>query len=150
MNVKAKRALGVLAGLILGLGAGVRFAVAADEAPPKPLVCSFPSGSSHTYEKGSFQTQTPAPLSFEIADIDLDKQSAALVAADGGKAGKLALARAIGANHFLEIANEGFWTITTVYDRDAATGQHPAVHSRHLGVVGQPLVAQYTGSCREK
>jgi len=58
--------------------------------------------------------------------------------------------RALNANHFLEVANEGFLNLTTVYDKDPTTGTHPAVHSRHLGVLGEPVFAQYAGFCTEK
>jgi hypothetical protein len=120
------------------------------EGVPGALVCEFKSGSVASYEGGAFEVKPPSPIGFSIDSIDLEKLSAALDAGNGGPKGKLAIARAIGANHFLEIVSEGFWTITTIYDKDPATGLHPAVHSRHLGVVGQPLVAQYTGACREK
>jgi hypothetical protein len=40
--------------------------------------------------------------------------------------------------------------ITTVYDRDEASGKYPAVHSRHLAILGQPVVAQYQGFCEAK
>lgn len=115
-----------------------------------PLVCTFAVGISGSYEAGGFQTKPPGPISFEIADINLDGQSASIATGSGGTNGKLAIARAIGANHFLEIGNEGFWNITTIYDKDATTGAHPAVHSRHSAVVGQPHVAQYTGICKAK
>ena len=45
---------------------------------------------------------------------------------------------------------EGFLNLTTVYDRDAATGAHPAVHSRRFGLLGQPVYAHYTGACQPK
>jgi hypothetical protein len=44
--------------------------------------------------------------------------------------------------------NEGFLNLTTVYDKDAATGTYPAVHSRHFGLMGQPVFAQYAGTCK--
>ncbi len=56
--------------------------------------------------------------------------------------------RAINANHFIEAVNEGFLNLTTIYDKDPATGLYPAVHSRHFGILGQPVFGQYTGSCR--
>jgi hypothetical protein len=113
------------------------------------FTCSFVSGTSTSYEAGDFATKPPQPLAFEIADIALEAQTARLVM-NGQKAGELKIVRAINANHFLEVVNEGFLNLTTVYDKDAATGKHPAVHSRHLGVVGQPVFAQYAGFCTEK
>jgi hypothetical protein len=135
--------------LLVAILVGGLSARAADATAPGTLACSFTAGTSGSYEAGKFSTQAPAPIGFSILDIDLDKQSAALDVGSGVK-GKLAVARAVGANHFLEIATEGYWNITTVYDRDPATGRHPAVHSRHLGVVGAPVFALYTGTCEGK
>ena len=36
----------------------------------------------------------------------------------------------------------------TIYTKDEKSGAHPAVHSRHFGLFGEPLIAQYTGSCK--
>ena len=60
------------------------------------------------------------------------------------------LVRALNANSFLEVANEGFLNLTTVYDRDATSGTYPAVHSRHFGIIGQPVFGQYAGTCKAK
>jgi hypothetical protein len=120
------------------------------QGEPKGYVCSFAAGTSSSYENGGFKVTPPAELNFEIADIDLDQQTARLVTDGQQKPGALKIVRAINANHFLEVVNEGFLNLTTVYDKDAATGSHPAVHSRHLGVLGQPVFAQYAGFCTEK
>ena len=117
---------------------------------PQGLACKFTAGSVTSYENGAFESKTPAPLSFEIASIDLEGQAARLVTESGASPGTLRIVRAINANHFLEVVNEGFLNLTTVYDKDPATGSYPAVHSRHLGLLGQPVFAQYSGSCREK
>ncbi|MEX0644538.1 MAG: hypothetical protein WD076_04465 [Parvularculaceae bacterium] len=138
------------------LGFGFLFAAfgwadpVAAQAEPKGYMCSFSSGTSSSYENGGFKVTPPAELNFEIADIDLDQQTARLVTDGQQKPGALKIVRAINANHFLEVVNEGFLNLTTVYDKDAATGSHPAVHSRHLGVLGQPVFAQYAGFCTEK
>lgn len=55
--------------------------------------------------------------------------------------GKLRIVRALNANSFLEVVDEGFLNLTTIYDLDPATGTYPAVHSRHFGVIGQPVFA---------
>ena len=53
---------------------------------------------------------------FEIASIDLDKQTASLII--GGKTSNtLKAVRALNANTFIEVANEGFLYLTTIYDR---------------------------------
>ena len=132
--------------LSMVLMAVVAPALAADEEEKeKSFDCTFSQGTTWSYEGGTFKSKPPAPLSFTITDIDLERQSAKLVTGD--KTGALKIVRALNANHFLEVVNEGFLNLTTVYDRDPATGVHPAVHSRHLGVLGQPVFAQYAGTC---
>lgn len=85
----------------------------------------------------------------QIASIDLDKQTASLII--GGKTSNaLKAVRALNANTFIEVANEGFLYLTTIYDRDPTTGNYPAVHSRHFGLFGQPMFAQYEGHCTAK
>ena len=122
----------------------------AGEDLPANLHCTFDAGASGTYEAGSFASKTPTPLSFDIDAVDLEAQSAILNAGADGKGGKLNVVRAINANHFLEAVNEGFLNLTTVYEKDAATGKYPAVHSRHFGLLGQPVFGQYTGFCTPK
>jgi hypothetical protein len=133
--------------LLLGAMASVP---ARGQDEPKHFVCSFAAGNSWSYDGGSFKTTAPAPLTFEITDIDLDAQSARLVTDGRDQPGTLKIVRAINANHFLEVMNEGFLNLTTVYDRDPATGAYPAVHSRHFGLIGQPVFAQYAGTCQAK
>jgi hypothetical protein len=58
--------------------------------------------------------------------------------------------QAVNATHFLEVVTEGYLNITTIYDKDEASGKYPAVHSRHLGILGQPVVTQYQGFCEGK
>lgn len=116
---------------------------------PNKLICDFSNGSSWTYDAGQFKSQSSAPLKFEIDSIDLENQAAKLVGSKGKTAGKLRVVRAINANHFIEVATEGYLNLTTIYDVDPKNGVHPAVHSRHLGIVGSPVFGQYTGFCRE-
>ena len=116
---------------------------------PKHFACDFDKGYSWTYEAGKFKSAPPADLSFEIGNIDLYKQTASLIV--GGKTNNtLKAIRALNANTFIEIANEGFMNLTTIYDLDPATGKYPAVHSRHFGLFGQPMFAQYEGHCTAK
>ena len=117
---------------------------------PKDLKCTFDTGHAWSYKEGEFSSKAPALLTFEITQIDLDGQSARLLTGGHDNPGTLKIVRAINANHFLEVVNEGFLNLTTVYDKDPATGVHPAVHSRHFGLLGQPVFAQYAGSCTGK
>lgn len=121
----------------------------ADERGPTHFACDFSTGYSWTYDAGKFRSEPAKDLAFEIGSIDLDKQSATLIL-DGKPANPLKIVRALNANTFLEVVNEGFLNITTVYDRDPATGTYPAVHSRHFGLFGQPMFAQYAGTCTTK
>jgi hypothetical protein len=122
---------------------------AADEGP-KAFSCRFDTGHSWTVEAGKFKSDAPAALAFDITEINLDAQSAKLISAGSAAPGTVRIVRALNANHFLEVANEGFLNLTTIYDLDAAAGAHPAVHSRHFGLMGQPIFAQYAGLCTPK
>jgi hypothetical protein len=119
-------------------------ASAADE--PKAFSCEFNEGLTYTYDKGAFISEKASPLSFGIEAINAAAQTAALKTRGG--TGQLRIVQAVNAMHFLEIVTEGFMHITTVYDKDEAKGAYPAVHSRHFGLFGQPLVTQYQGFCR--
>ncbi len=120
------------------------------EDEPRSFTCTFAAGNAATFEDGAFKSKSPEPITFAITDIDLDKQTAQLMPEGSTKPGSLKIVRSINANHFLEVVNEGFLNLTTVYDKDATSGTYPAVHSRHFGVLGQPVVAQYTGTCTAK
>lgn len=124
---------------------GSEAALAQDDFPTH-FACDFAQGYSWTYDAGKYHMTPPADLAFEIGKIDLEHQTALLIL-DGKPANGLKVVRAINANHFIEVVNEGFLNLTTIYDRDPATGKYPAVHSRHFGLFGQPVFAQYAGSC---
>ncbi|MEQ1716106.1 MAG: hypothetical protein ABL907_09005 [Hyphomicrobium sp.] len=119
------------------------------DVAPLGLACRFEAGNTWSYDAGKFKSVPPSPLTFEIAEINLEKQSAQLIT-DDKATGSLRIVRALNANHFLEVANEGFLNLTTIYDKDPATGTLPAVHSRHFGILGQPVFAQYAGFCTPK
>lgn len=119
------------------------------EGSPKGFDCAFARGVASGYEAGHFSHKDPDPLAFGILDVDLEGQSARLAIPGAATAG-LRVVRAINANHFLEVVNEGFLNLTTVYDLDEKAGAHPAVHSRHYGVLGAPVFAQYAGFCKPR
>ena len=138
------------AAVALSLAAAGGMAAAAEENP-KNLTCSFPDGASQSYTAGgTFESKASTPLSFSVQDIDLEKQTATLKATPDAQPGKLSVVRAINANHYLEVVNEGFLNLTTVYDKDEKAGKYPAVHSRHGGVLGSPVFGQYTGFCTDE
>lgn len=132
----------------LGLFAllALRPASASEEA--KGYTCTFVAGSAFAYAKGRFKQTKAGAVQLEIANIDHARQEAALVS--GERRSTLRIIRAVNAVHFLEAVGEGFLNLTTIYDRDAGAATHPAVHSRHFGVLGQPIVSQYRGSCAAK
>ena len=131
----------VIALALLALPAPVS---AAEE--PKAFACVFDDGTTYSYDKGTFTSEKASPLSFGIEAINAAAQTAALKTRGG--TGQLRIVQAVNAMHFLEIVTEGFMHITTVYDKDEAKGAYPAVHSRHFGLFGQPLVTQYQGFCQ--
>ena len=130
--------------LIALLAAGP--ARSADE--PKAFLCTFSNGTAYVYEKGEFVAEKGAPLTFGIAAINPQAQTADLKTERG--TGSLKIVRAVNAMHFLEVVTEGWLHITTIFDKDDAKGAYPAVHSRHFGLLGQPIVTQYQGFCSAK
>lgn len=121
-------------------------AFAADAATG--FACTFKAGSTLSYTNAKFRRAVAKPLAFDIGSIDLAGQKAELVTTKGR--GELKIVRALNANHYLEVVAEGFLNITTVYDFDVKAKAHPAVHSRHFGLFGEPVVAQYQGFCTPK
>ena len=115
---------------------------------PKGFTCAFDAGAAYSYAGGTFKPEKASPITFEIGNISAEIQSADLVTATGSR--PLRVVRAVNALHFLEVVGEGFLNMTTVYDRDDAKGAFPAVHSRHFGVLGQPVIGQYQGFCQAK
>ena len=112
---------------------------------PKAFNCTFTEGVTHSYNNGAFVAEKASPLMFGISAIDTKAQSAELKTRGG--TGQLRIVQAVNAMHFLEVVTEGFLHLTTVYDKDETKGAYPAVHSRHFGLFGQPLVTQYQGFC---
>lgn len=113
---------------------------------PKAFSCTFVEGVTHSYDNGAFTAEKASPLAFGIAAIDTQAQTAEIKTRGG--TGHLRIVQAVNAMHFLEVVTEGFLHVTTVYDKDPAKGAYPAVHSRHFGLFGQPLVTQYQGFCQ--
>lgn len=143
MTARRKEFWVFVCGCVMVAGSGARAAEL-----PSQLTCDFATGTTSSYDAGVFKSKPSAALKFGIQKIDLARQSAEFIVAGNDDPGHLAIARAVGANHFLEVVTEGYWNITTVYDLDPGTKRYPAVHSRHFGLVGQPVVAQYIGSCQ--
>ena len=123
-------------------------ALPAAAAEPAGFVCTFSAGTAHAYDKGQFLAEKVAPLTFSIAAVNASAQSADLKT-ERGTTG-LRLVQAVNATHFLEVVTEGYLNITTIYDKDEVSGKYPAVHSRHLAILGQPVVTQYQGFCEAK
>ncbi len=110
--------------------------------------CTFPSGQVNTFENDVYQPAQAERLVFKIGDVNLAGQKASLVTPAGKS--ELKIVRAIGANHFLEVVTEGFLNITTIYGSPTGDGSLPAVHSRHFGLLGTPVVSQYHGTCKKE
>src|ERR1700730_3052855 len=70
---------------------------AADE--PTALQCTFTSGQSYVFEKGQFVLEKVSPLTFGIASINAQAQTADLITERG--TGTLRLVHASNATHFL-------------------------------------------------
>jgi hypothetical protein len=117
-------------------------------ADAKGYVCTFTVGTAQVYGNGVFKAEPASPLSLEIGEINMPAQTAVQVGTTGTV--PLKIVRAVNALHFIEVVSEGFLNLTTIYDRDDTKGANPAVHSRHFGILGEPVVSQYQGYCQAK
>ena len=129
--------------LALALACLLASPCAADE--PKAFTCTFATGIAYAYDKGAYMAEKASPLL--LRHRCHRRRGADRRAEDPGRDGALRIVQAVNAMHFLEVVTEGFLNVTTVYDKDEAKGAYPAVHSRHFGLFGQPLVTQYQGFC---
>ena len=137
---------GALAALVAGAVVITTEDAQAAEPDPATYACEFQTGTSRLYIDHAFKAAPAKPLRFKVESIDFDTQSARLETEVG--TGPLRIVRAVGATHFLEVVAEGFLNITTIYAFDPKQKSYPAVHSRHIGLLGEPIVAQYVGFCK--
>jgi len=138
----------VKSGLAVLLALGVHLAAEPALAElPSALTCTYAEGGAWAFEKQAFAAKPVEGLSFVIADIDRNTMTARLDRKEGLVV--LRMVQAVDAHHFIEVGVEGFLNLTTVYEVQA-DGSFPAVHSRHVAVLGEPLVSQYRGVCRAK
>ena len=115
---------------------------------PKSYGCRFENGAAHVFDQGRFKPEPAGAMEFEIGSIDADAQTAEMKTARGPV--QLKTVQAVSAIHFLEVVGEGYLNVTTIYDRADPDAPFPAVHSRHFGVLGQPVISQFLGHCRAK
>ena len=111
---------------------------------PAMLSCTFLEGGAWAFEQGKFEVKPVDKFAFVIRDIDRTAMTARIERKDG--LAILRMVQAVDALHFIEVGVEGYLNLTTVYEKQAS-GDHPAVHSRHVAVLGEPLVSQYRGTC---
>lgn len=139
----------VAAAILALVVAGSACPAVAQETPlPKGLTCKFETGNVYEFAQGRFAPKPAGAYAFEIVDIDLSIGIAMLKGPEATS--PLKIVRAIGAHHFIEVSSEGFLNLTTVYDPPQVTDRYPAAHSRHFGVLGEPLISQFAGSCAAK
>jgi hypothetical protein len=135
---------------VVGVAVLLAFAspASASTEDAKGYTCTFKIGAAYAQTKGRFKQTKAGPVTLDIAGVNHAKQEAELVS--GERRAVLRIIRAVNAVHFLEAVGEGYLNLTTIYDRDAGAATHSAVHSRHFGVLGQPIVSQYRGTCVAK
>ena len=112
---------------------------------PSALACTFLDGGAWSFEKGAFAPKSVDKFAFVMRDIERSAMTARLERKDG--LAMLRMVQAVDALHFIEVGVEGYLNLTTVYEKQP-NGDHPAVHSRHVAVLGEPLVSQYRGTCK--
>ena len=133
---------------LLATFALVGAATSAAAAQGATYVCAFAPADVWTVPeggRGDFKPGNAGALNFEISGVTPGGASAMV---DGS--GPLRVVEALDARHFLEVNVAGYLNLTTIYEATTPDGAQLAVHSRHSGVAGRPVVAQYHGSCGVK
>ncbi len=130
--------------IILSLMVPLRNAMA--EKLPNAFDCHFKQGGAWTHEDGKYLEEKVKELDLYIRNANAGAGNA-MLKTDNGSA-KLKHVAALDANHYLEVTVGGYLNITTIFDQSSKDGGYPAVHSRHFGVLGKPIISQYRGICR--
>jgi len=124
-------------------------AVAGDvDLQAKAFSCNFESGLFTSFENGAPESEPSGELSFVFASVDLEKGSAQMVGNNG--AADVFLLAGSRTLHFLEQTPTGNLNVTTIYQDRSDNGHLIAVHSRHVGVEGDPWMSQYWGTCEAR
>ena len=113
---------------------------------PSGYVCHFADGGAWTFEGGKYLQEKASALDLKILHDKKNRETATLKTQEGSAS--LKRVAALDANHYLEVTVGGYLNITTIFDKISDKDGYPAVHSRHLGILGRPIVSQYRGICR--
>ncbi|MEL6288063.1 MAG: hypothetical protein AAFQ42_07760 [Pseudomonadota bacterium] len=138
-RVRAVLGFGAIAGV---LGGGAALAAMSTSEQSASYACAFEKGAAWQVADQRFSDDRFSPLSFELSRDQGGSDTAQLSTRDGKTDVKVV--RAIGATHYIEVTVAGYLTLTTLYGEGDRV---PAVHSRHLGIVGQPVGGQLHGFC---
>jgi hypothetical protein len=143
----AKRLLAM--GLVFAPLATLFSMIDAAVAQPRAFVCEFTSRHSGTLKPAYVQERGQGAghgLSITFASVDLTKGTAQMVG-NAGAAPVTVLANE-GRMHFVEVTDAGNLSVTSVFVLSRSGEQLPAVHSRHMALLGaSAVVSQYTGTC---
>ena len=113
---------------------------------PQGYICNFEDGGAWTFQAGKFLPEGGKNLKLEIRHDQKSSTKATLKTSDGSS--KLKRVAALDADHYLEVTVGGYLNITTIFNSSNEKNGFPAVHSRHLGILGRPIVSQFRGICR--
>jgi len=127
--------------IVITLVAAFSSATAAEAPMPKSLKCEFTSGVFHAWGEETKINSDKLEMVFD--SIDAKARTARII----GNAGAEDVAVILTPDHlsFMEITGAGNINLTTVY---LSPSELRAVHSRHVGLDGWPLLSQSYGICR--
>ena len=120
----------------------------AADATLKAFSCDFSEGVFTVFEDGKPETEKSGAMSFVFASLDIENGSAQMVGNNG--AADINLLQGSDSLHFLEVTPTGNLNVTSVYTTQAKGGRFISVHSRHVGISGEPWMSQFWGTCEAK
>jgi hypothetical protein len=105
----------------------------------------FSDGQSTTWEDTWMPYTRDTLPETTYAALDFKNSRAQMIGRGG--AGTVVLIAGSEALHFVELTPTGNQTVTTVFLGTSKRGSYPAIHSRHMNLIGQPSVSQFRGYC---
>jgi hypothetical protein len=112
--------------------------------------CNFSDGFVSNWESGKTTSKRDGRMSELIFDqVDLKKGSGRMIGNSGSENVQV-LTGDTNSIHIVERTPSGNMNITTIFTPSQKNpNEFPVVHSRHINLMGGPLVSQFVGLCKK-
>ena len=111
--------------------------------------CNFSDGFVTNWDSGKPSSKRDGRMSELVFDqLDVKKGTGRMIGNSGSE--NVQVLSGDGSNHIIERTPSGNMNITTIFSSTQKNpNEYPVVHSRHINLIGGPLVSQYVGLCKK-